>query len=723
MNIFYKLTGSFAIVALICALVGGIGWLGINSTEKSLIEVAEERLPAAESLGLMMEMMNAIKSAERTIVISNITTEDRQHEMDNLVRRWEEYESGVTRFEALPKTSAEQALLNQFNRAEKQWKDEHHNLVNQATKVKLNDVERLEGVLVARQLDHVKWVASLEKSIVANTPFTGQLDPQLCAFGQWMATFTSSDNHFNQIIEKFAVPHTHLHELGNDINALLTSNQNSAAQQLFDGRVTSTLMAVETVFEEALVDVRENIGFLDQALTIAFGAERQAFNATMDSVDAMVALNSRISHDLTHTSEAAAARSKAIALFSVLIGGLAALGFGIIISRSISKPMEHAVGMLHELEQGHLTERLNMQRKDEVGQMANALDRFADSLQREVVDVLQQLAQGNLNFEVIPRDDNDVLRSSLQKMGTDLNFILGQVNIAADQIASGSTEVSDSSQSLSQGATEQASSLEQITSSMQEMASQTRLNAENATQASTLSSEARTGAKQGNTHMQQMVNAMDEINASSQSISKIIKVIDEIAFQTNLLALNAAVEAARAGQHGKGFAVVAEEVRNLAARSAKAAQETSELIESSVSKTENGSQIAHQTAAALSGIVTDISKATDLVVEIATASTEQAQGIEQVNQGLGQIDHVTQQNTASAEESAAAAEQLSSQADQLRQMMARFQLNGTASIIQQPSQPSTEALHSESGWGHMVDVITPKVEDKINLDAVEFGKY
>lgn len=386
------------------------------------------------------------------------------------------------------------------------------------------------------------------------------------------------------------------------------------------------------------------------------------------------------------------------------IGIISAVGIilflivSMLINRSITKPLGQAIDLATTIKNGDLSQRLHLKTSDEVGQLCAALDRMADSLEGKAA-IAQKIAQGDLSMQVPLESDNDILGKAFQQMISSLNQLISRIHLAGEQIAAGSGEISSSSQNLSHGATTSASSLEEITSSMAEMSSQTKLNAENAGQANSLADEAKSAAVRGSEQMEEMVQSMVEINDAGQNISKIIKVIDEIAFQTNLLALNAAVEAARAGQHGKGFAVVAEEVRNLAARSAKAAQETSELIEGSVEKTAKGTEVAGRTEKVLDEIVASVSKVTDLVQDIATASNEQAQGISEVTQGLGQIDNVTQQNTASAEQSAAAAEELSSQAEELRHMLSEFTLqSSTIGFAAAQESKDFAAVQSGIGW-------------------------
>ena len=256
----------------------------------------------------------------------------------------------------------------------------------------------------------------------------------------------------------------------------------------------------------------------------------------------------------------------------------------------------------------------------------------------------------------------------------DHNHVLGNIREASAQVTTGSEQVASASHALAAGSTEQASALEQVSAAIDEIANRTKNNAAEASNANILVVEAKEGVVKGNYQMQEMMIAMDEINKSSVDISKIIKVIDDIAFQTNILALNAAVEAARAGAYGKGFAVVAEEVRNLAAKSAKAASETAELIENSISKVEKGSIIAAETGAALSEIVENIDKIVEIISGVAVASNEQATAITQIDMALGQVSQVVQSNSATSEQCAAASEELSNQAVRLRELIAGFKL-------------------------------------------------
>ncbi len=312
----------------------------------------------------------------------------------------------------------------------------------------------------------------------------------------------------------------------------------------------------------------------------------------------------------------------------------AALAF--VTTRSITRPIHHAISVANTVAENDLTTRIQVRGQDETAQLLLALGRMNDNLAR----------------------------------------IVGQVRNSSDSIATGSAQIATGNQDLSHRTEEQASNLQQTAASMEQLAGTVRNNADTAVQANQMAAKASAAATLGGQKVGTVVATMQDIAASSKKIADIIGVIDGIAFQTNILALNAAVEAARAGEQGRGFAVVASEVRSLAGRSADAAKEIKSLIGASVDKVEVGARQVNEAGASMEEIVAQVQRVTKLIGEISSATAEQATGIGQVGNAVAQLDQVTQQNAALVEESAAAAESLKHQAATLAEVVGAFKLAG-----------------------------------------------
>ncbi len=291
-----------------------------------------------------------------------------------------------------------------------------------------------------------------------------------------------------------------------------------------------------------------------------------------------------------------------------------------------------------------------------------------------------------------------VIYMILARLTRHIQGMVGELRVAADSVASASTQISGSSQQLAAGATEQAASIEESSASLEEMASMTRQNSDNSQQADSLMNEANTVVTRASEEVGELTTSMAAITSASEETQKIVKTIDEIAFQTNLLALNAAVEAARAGEAGAGFAVVADEVRNLALRAADAAKNTSDLIEDTYKRVQNGAVLVEKTKGAFAEIERSTAKVGELVAEIAAASREQAQGIEQVNTAVTEMDKVVQTNAATSEESASSSEEMNAQAEHMKDLVGELValVDGTRKDAKMSKKTETHAASKVS---------------------------
>jgi methyl-accepting chemotaxis protein len=358
----------------------------------------------------------------------------------------------------------------------------------------------------------------------------------------------------------------------------------------------------------------------------------------------------------------------------------------LIIARLITKPLAILAKTVIETEQnGDFSKQVNIKTRDEIGTIAVAFDKLLATMKAVFDEVNQTMAsveKGDLTVRILNDYGGNLKGDTINKAIEMLSETITIVNNTSEQVKTGSIELSSSSQSLANGSSDQAASIEQISAVIDEISNQAKTNNESASQALQFSNQTLGIVTKGNKQMEEMLNSMNKINETSISISKIIKVIDEIAFQTNLLALNAAVEAARAGKYGKGFAVVAEEVRNLAVRSAEAAKNTTELIQNSANEVSNGVDKAQKTAEVLNEITESIAKVNTLIDNINTASQGQSNSIEEMSTALTRVNEVTQNNTTATEQTAAASEELRNQAMQLQKQMSYFKLKGELSAIE-----------------------------------------
>lgn len=482
----------------------------------------------------------------------------------------------------------------------------------------------------------------------------------------------------------------------------------------FSKDIVAQYQKVENAINKWLDTADEDIslassGKQKQALEEHMGEEGALSDAAENEITTLISMLDKAADEKDDWVEKVHVAVMVILVVASAIAIVLTCIFSAMIAKQITVPVEKASEAARKLAIGDVDVDCQKIAEDDLGVLLDDFAQMASAIKTQA-NIAQRLATGDMTVEVTPRSERDILGKALKKLAEDQNRTLSNVKESTMQVTAGAEQVAMASQNLAQGATEQASALEEVSVSVDDIAQRTKLNAAEASKANDLVHTVKKTAVFGNNQMKDMKEAMNDINRTSENISKIIKVIDDIAFQTNILALNAAVEAARAGAHGKGFSVVAEEVRNLAGKCASAAGETAEMIEDTIRKVQNGTQLANETEKSLDEIVNQINQIVDLIDSIATASNNQATAVSQIDQALGQVSQVVQTNSATSEECAAASDELSSQAASLRKLMANFRLSAGKGV----SFDSGSDLGFSAGSSYNDQIIS--------LDG-DYGKY
>jgi len=616
-----KLSIGFGSILLIAIIIGVVSFLSLTRVNYYFTDISEVRMPGVSNLKEMEYGLEKLRVAQRTLLAPNLPDAEKQVQLKNIAKSRETYGAAMQAYLSLPQSDKEKELWGEFQQNLEEWKQvniEFEGVMESIIEKDLEDPMNFLKNIVGFQQDHYKLEAQTLHAISNGELFEGGEDHNACRFGEWISQFSTSNVAVSQALKNIKDDHLHFHQSIGEIKNNIRSGQRSTAMDVYDNQTAIAGKDVFTGFDLMQLEAENVLDLYAKAYHNNINISRVQQNEALGLLAEIADANEEIAHEEVIAGHKAIINSEIIIVMVILAGIILGIILTIAITRMITGPVKKGLRLTEKVAAGELDVVIDIDQKDEIGQLGFALERMVTKL-RDIV----------------------------------FNIVSG-----AENIASASQQMSATAQQMSQGATEQASSAEEVSSSMEEMAANIQQTTENAQQTQTIVATATDGIKEGNTSSSKSAGAM-------KNIASKISIISEIAFQTNILALNAAVEAARAGEHGKGFAVVASEVRKLAERSKVAAEEINHV-------SIDGVNIAEKAGKQLEELVPEIEKTAKLVQEITAASMEQNSGADQINSAIQQLNQVTQQNAAASEEMATSAEELSSQADTLKDLVAFF---------------------------------------------------
>jgi methyl-accepting chemotaxis protein len=652
MNIGKKLIISFVIVAFIAGVIGFVGYNSIN-------EIGNVRLPSVNYLLEMEKYLTEVGSYQNQLIDQELSYEERLKVYESIDYSLGQVADYSESFLELPWTEEEEAIWNEYSNEYSEFLQSYEKFKNLSVQFDQLGVDNPNEALLEisrRETDHAIWIWQLQTAIANDEDFSGQLDANACALGQWLENYSPRSAEFNKLMTDIQSAHKKVHEGGADIVSILASNRETRfaeAQRVYDNEVLPNMTTVLGYLSD-MTAIGVNATDIFEEMNLVLTEElRPEYDQSTAKLAELVTINVDIAN-----SEVTKSISLMIAF--IVAGVIISLGFGIIISNMIKKPINAGV------------------------------------------DYAKEIANGNFDIDDIDIDTKDevgVLATTLNNMRSKLNQSLVEVQNVGMNVSNGSDEISQGNQDLSQRTQEQASALEELSATIEEITSSIGNVADNSKKADNLSNNAMKAVKEGAAVVDQTMHSMEAITASSKEIADITNVVNDIAFQTNLLALNAAVEAARAGEHGKGFAVVAAEVRNLASRTSESSKEIEKLISEIIEQIEDGNNLVAKTGETLKQITHNSEETANAITEIANSMNEQSSAANQIQGAVEELDQVTQQNASMVEEIASSSEALNSEAQTLADIVNEFRLENINKRFSNKNNGSSQKGNNR-GNGH-----------------------